>query len=121
MTIQAVVEDLANDRRTPRAGTSLRRRGSPLASAAEQLRILDAVRLEREGRRVDFDRLLGGPLRPARLEIFQVNVGKLCNMTCRHCHVDAGPDRWDSVMPDEIVDHVIAAIGKTCAHSVDIT
>jgi radical SAM/Cys-rich protein len=121
MTIQAVVEDLANDSRTPRAGTSLRRRGSPLASAAEQLRILDAVRLEREGRRVDFDRLLGGPLRPARLEIFQVNVGKLCNMTCRHCHVDAGPDRWDSVMPDEIVDHVIAAIGKTCAHSVDIT
>ncbi len=28
------------------------------------------------------------------VEIFQINLGKLCNMACRHCHVDAGPDRW---------------------------
>lgn len=121
MTIQAVVEDLANDHKTPRASTSLRRRGSPLASTAEQLRALDAVPLARDGRRIEFETLLGEHLRPARLEIFQVNVGKLCNMTCRHCHVDAGPDRWDSVMPDEIVDRVIVAIGKTSAHTVDIT
>ena len=33
------------------------------------------------------------PLRPTQLEIFQVNLGKMCNQTCRHCHVDAGPDR----------------------------
>ncbi len=25
------------------------------------------------------------------LRVLQVNVGKLCNQTCRHCHVDAGP------------------------------
>jgi len=121
VTLQDVTEDLVNDRRTPRASTTLRRRGSPLASTAEQLRILRAVPLEQQGARVEFEALTGGALRPARLEIFQVNVGKLCNMTCRHCHVDAGPDRIDAVMPDEIVDQVIAAIIRTRAHTVDIT
>ena len=33
------------------------------------------------------------PLRPEALEILQVNLGYLCNQTCKHCHVDAGPDR----------------------------
>ena len=33
------------------------------------------------------------PLKPAPLEILQVNLGYLCNQTCKHCHVDAGPDR----------------------------
>jgi radical SAM/Cys-rich protein len=121
VTLQDVTDDLVNDCRTPRASTTLRRRGSPLASTAEQLRILAAVPLERQGARVEFETLTGGGLLPAGLEIFQVNVGKLCNMTCRHCHVDAGPDRTDCVMPDEIVDQVIAAIGRTRAHTVDIT
>ena len=40
-----------------------------------------------------FGETVGAPLRPAPLDIFQVNLGKLCNMTCRHCHVDAGPDK----------------------------
>lgn len=33
------------------------------------------------------------PLLPSQPEIFQVNVGKMCNQVCKHCHVDAGPDR----------------------------
>ena len=33
------------------------------------------------------------PLKPIQPEIFQVNIGKMCNQTCSHCHVDAGPDR----------------------------
>jgi radical SAM/Cys-rich protein len=120
-TLNKVAEDLAQDRETPRAATSLRRRGSPLAATAEQLRALAAVPLERRSERVEFETLTGGSLRPGALEIFQVNVGKLCNMTCRHCHVDAGPDRTDAVMPDEIVEQVIAAIQRTRAHTVDIT
>jgi hypothetical protein len=39
------------------------------------------------------------PLKPTGIEILQVNVGKMCNQTCAHCHVDAGPDR------DEIMTH----------------
>ena len=83
--------------------------------------MLAAVPLERGGGRVEFAGFVGGDLKPARLEIFQVNLGKLCNMTCRHCHVDAGPDRTDAMMADAIVDQVIAAIRRTGAHTVDIT
>ena len=32
-------------------------------------------------------------LRPTPMEIFQINIGKLCNQVCAHCHVDAGPDK----------------------------
>jgi radical SAM/Cys-rich protein len=32
-------------------------------------------------------------LKPTQLEVFQVNLGKICNQVCSHCHVDAGPDR----------------------------
>src|SRR6516225_9416861 len=119
-TLQSVTEDLANDRRTPRADRTLRRRCSPLASSAEQLRILAGVLNGQQSAHVEFETLTG-ELRPAGLDIFQVNVGKLCNMTCRHCHVDAGPDRTDAIMSDEIVYQVIAAIGRTRAHTVDIT
>jgi len=116
-----VAQDLVRDRRSPRAGETLRRRKAPLASTAAQLKVLADLPMERDGRRVEFETLTGGPLRPASLEIFQVNLGKLCNMTCRHCHVDAGPDRTDAMMSDEVVDQVIAAIGRTSAHTVDLT
>lgn len=36
-----------------------------------------------------------GPLRRARSRTLQVNVGKLCNQACHHCHVDAGPKRTE--------------------------
>jgi len=116
-----VAADLAADHETPRPASSLRRRHVPLASTEEQLRVLGTVPLERNGRRVEFEAMVGNPLRPAGLEIFQVNLGKLCNMTCRHCHVDAGPDRTDAMMSDAVVDRVIAAIERSGAHTVDIT
>jgi radical SAM/Cys-rich protein len=40
------------------------------------------------------------PLKPTQLNIFQVNIGKMCNQTCRHCHVDAGPDRREIMTRD---------------------
>jgi radical SAM/Cys-rich protein len=111
-----VAADLARDSATPRAVQSLHRRAAPLGSPAEQLRLLKAVRLDTE-----FDALAGDELRPSQMEYFQVNLGKLCNMTCRHCHVDAGPDRTDAMMNDTIVEHVLAAIRRTGAHTVDLT
>lgn len=33
------------------------------------------------------------PLHATGIQIFQINVGKMCNQVCKHCHVDAGPDR----------------------------
>ncbi|MBM2846719.1 MAG: putative Fe-S oxidoreductase, partial [Bacteroidetes bacterium] len=34
-------------------------------------------------------------LTPLQVETLQVNVGKLCNQACKHCHVDAGPKRTE--------------------------
>jgi radical SAM/Cys-rich protein len=119
--LQEVAADLAGDATTPLPTSTLARRRAPLASVQEQLRLLADTPLERDGQRVEFDAFAGGALSPGRLEIFQVNLGKLCNMTCRHCHVDAGPDRTDAMMNDETVEQIIAAIKRSSAHTVDIT
>ena len=113
--LEDLAADLAADRESPRPAQSLRRRHAPLAAPAEQLKRLDAVPL-----RAEFDALATG-LAPAQLEIFQVNLGKLCNMTCRHCHVDAGPDRTDAMMDDDTVGQVIEALRRSGAHTVDLT
>ena len=42
-------------------------------------------------------------------------------MTCRHCHVDAGPDRVAENMDRETIDLCLAALDRTAAHTVDIT
>jgi radical SAM/Cys-rich protein len=60
-------------------------------------------------------------LTPTPLEIFQINLGKLCNMSCKHCHVDAGPTRTAENMDRNMVDYCLAALDKTQAHTVDIT
>ena len=116
LRLEEISGELAQDRAAPRATQSLQRRAAPLASPAEQLRLLKAVLPHTE-----FDARAGSALRPAPLEIFQVNLGKLCNMTCRHCHVDAGPDRTDAMMDGATLDLVIEAIRRTGAHTVDIT
>ena len=119
-SLASVVDDVARDRRTPRAGETLRRKRSPLASTAMQLEVLSSLSLDQGGRRIEFGDVAHG-LAPARLDIFQVNLGKLCNMTCRHCHVDAGPDRADAMMSDETVDLVVDALRRSSAHTVDLT
>ena len=98
-------------------------RRDPLAAPAEQLRAIDAVTVD--GTALDFERKLAeagfAGLSPAALEIFQINLGKLCNMTCRHCHVDAGPDRTDAMMSAETVEACLRALDRTSAHTVDLT
>src|SRR2546430_4622476 len=59
-------------------------------------------------------------LRRARTEILQVNVGKLCNLTCVHCHVNAGPKRKE-IMTRETIDRVIDWLAKTEIPIVDLT
>jgi len=115
LRLEEVAADLDGDHASPRPAQTLRRRHAPLASPGEQLRLLGAVPLA-----VEFEARAPG-LAPAALEVLQVNLGKLCNMTCRHCHVDAGPDRTDAMMDDATVEHVIAAIRASGAHTVDLT
>jgi len=58
--------------------------------------------------------------RRGRPEILQVNVGKLCNLTCVHCHVNAGPKRKE-IMTRETIDCIIDWLAKTEIPTVDLT
>ena len=59
-------------------------------------------------------------IRRRRLETLQVNVGYVCNQTCVHCHVNAGPKRTES-MARETVDQVLAFLRVSGATTIDLT
>jgi radical SAM/Cys-rich protein len=94
-------------------------RDNPLASSSEQLKLL-----EQSGPPLRFEAQLDQaglyPLRAAGITVLQINVGKLCNQTCRHCHVDAGPDRTE-IMSRETAEQCVNALAKTDIPTVDIT
>ncbi len=100
-------------------GLSLKARSSPLAQTSDQLHILGQANgippFEEKMRTAALD-----PLRAIGITVFQINAGKLCNQTCHHCHVDAGPDRKE-VMTRETAELCIAALAKTEIPNVDIT
>jgi radical SAM/Cys-rich protein len=60
------------------------------------------------------------PLKPTGIEIFQINLGYMCNMTCKHCHVDAGPDRTE-IMTRETLEYCLGAIKGSDIETVDLT
>ncbi|MFN8393006.1 MAG: arsenosugar biosynthesis radical SAM (seleno)protein ArsS [Bdellovibrionota bacterium] len=98
---------------------SLKRRGSRIASGREQLAVLN----EPVGARSGFPKFVvrvGAPLTPTRLEIFQLNLGKMCNQTCKHCHVDAGPDRKE-IMSREIMERCLDVFKQHPMPTVDLT
>ncbi|HYE94944.1 MAG TPA: arsenosugar biosynthesis radical SAM (seleno)protein ArsS [Rubricoccaceae bacterium] len=114
----------------PRPTTSLRARRTPLAAPAAQLAALDALPLPDGTGNFEADLATSGwagGLTPAPLEVFQINVGRLCNMTCRHCHVDAGPDRTEENMDRATAEACVAALDRILAvpgsalHTVDLT
>lgn len=59
-------------------------------------------------------------LRRGRAEILQVNLGKLCNLTCTHCHVNAGPKRRE-IMTRQTIDRIIDWLKNTEIPTVDLT
>ena len=98
---------------------SLKKRHHPLAIVGEQRRVLS------EGVGVaPFDARLAeihlSPLRATGIQTFQINVGKMCNQVCKHCHVDAGPDRKE-IMTRETMELCLAALRNTDAPVVDLT
>ena len=99
---------------------SLLGREHPLASTSAQLRVLNNPALSHR----PFDDAIESsglhPLTSAGIEILQVNVGKLCNQTCNHCHVDAGPDRTE-VMTRETAELCIRALEQTEIPTLDVT
>ena len=98
--------------------TSLKKRQLPLASARRQQSLLQTLPLHTE-----FDETLARAdlvLSPGAIDVLQVNVGKLCNQTCRHCHVDAGPDRTE-VMGRSTMQACLRFMEANQVPTVDIT
>jgi radical SAM/Cys-rich protein len=60
------------------------------------------------------------PLKPAKIEILQINVGYMCNQVCAHCHVDAGPDRKE-IMTIETMQQCLDIIKSSGVHTLDLT
>lgn len=98
---------------------SLLAAGNPLALAENQLRILRP-----EGKFKPFSKALAEQgietLTATKARVFQMNVGRMCNQTCKHCHVDAGPDRKE-IMTRETMELCLAALAQTEIPLVDLT
>lgn len=97
---------------------SLLRQASPLADTEHQQRLLQQAHVpsfEHSLHETGASTLTAGPI-----QVLQLNLGKVCNQTCRHCHVDAGPDRRES-MGSETVQQCLAALARAPIQTVDIT
>ena len=60
------------------------------------------------------------PVHRASLETLQVNLGYLCNLSCVHCHVNAGPHRTEQ-MDRETIDTLLALLDRAAIHTLDLT
>jgi radical SAM/Cys-rich protein len=105
---------------------SLQARGEQLSSTFFQLQVLNGKELT-DMKSPSFVQQMQentgfSILKPSKIEIFQLNIGKLCNQSCAHCHVDAGPDRVDENMSREHLEKCLAIIQNTPSiTTVDIT
>ncbi len=104
---------------------SLKSRGVNLSDTFFQLQVLNGKE-QTDAKFESFaDKLANlsyAPFRPTELEIFQINIGKLCNQVCAHCHVDAGPDRKEENMDKATLEKCLKIISSVeSIHTIDIT
>jgi radical SAM/Cys-rich protein len=97
---------------------TLQKRAHSLASPGQQRHILAGLPIHRFEEAVS--RAGDGPIRARGIDVLQINVGKRCNQTCRHCHVDAGPERTE-VMPREVMEACFRLLEESDIPTVDIT
>jgi radical SAM/Cys-rich protein len=100
---------------------SLKKQNHKLSSPKDQIEILsDVDSLDIPAFESKLNEMGHSSLKPTSIEIFQVNVGKMCNQVCNHCHVDASPDRKE-IMTRETMVQCLDAIRDTNIKIVDIT
>jgi len=100
---------------------SLRYRAHELAQPKVQLEILSNT--SKNGVTPFSERLADSglfPLKPTETEVFQINVGYMCNQVCKHCHVDAGPDRKE-IMTTETMEQCLHVLKDSSIKTVDLT
>ena len=108
----------------PQRTLTLLRAGKELSDPATQRKVLWSSLDERAGALPTFEAKIAAAGTPAlvskQIEILQINVGKLCNQTCRHCHVDAGPERRE-IMSREIAEACLKLLAESLIETLDIT
>ncbi len=108
----------------PQRTLTLLRAGNALSDPAAQRRVLWSATSGRDGPLPTFESRLAGAgfstLRSDRIDTLQINVGKLCNQTCRHCHVDAGPDRRE-IMSRETAEACLQVLALNDIETLDLT
>lgn len=60
------------------------------------------------------------PVKTSDLDILQLNISRKCNLACKHCHVEASPDR-DEMMPREFFEKCLQLLEDTSISTLDIT
>lgn len=99
--------------------SSLQKRAHELSRVEKQIELLDAnddlIRFELK---LKESNLL--PLKTISMDVMQINLGKMCNQVCKHCHVDAGPDRKE-IMTKEVMQMCLKALKNTTINTVDLT
>ena len=63
----------------------------------------------------------GSVLRKDKIEVLQVNLGKLCNLSCVHCHVEAGPSKTQENMDAKTADAVLRFLEDSKIKTLDLT
>lgn len=74
-------------------------------------------------KRIDFQATLKDhsiSLQAREIEIFQINMGKMCNLACKHCHVEAGPNRTE-IMERTTLEKCLEIIDKHNLRTIDLT
>ena len=103
------------------ATQTLKKTKNALSSTERQVQVLNdhmSVGIPAFGQRLLEMGLL--PLKPTGIDILQINVGKMCNQVCKHCHVDAGPDRKE-IMTRETMQLCLDALKGSSVSTVDLT
>ncbi|MDA7835884.1 arsenosugar biosynthesis radical SAM protein ArsS [Salibacteraceae bacterium] len=102
---------------------TLQSRSSDLSKPESQVEFLSSG-IFSDGKAPIFRNLLDDhssfPLKPNTLEVLQVNLGYMCNQTCKHCHVDAGPDRTE-IMTKQTMQSCIDVIKSNNIETIDLT
>jgi radical SAM/Cys-rich protein len=97
---------------------SLKSQNSSLSESDFQLDLLNKTGLSSFQEKLEEYGL--SPFVTAQLDTIQINLGKMCNQVCQHCHVDAGPDRKE-IMTKETMESCLLAIASSECQTVDLT
>jgi len=101
---------------------SLKGSGHKLSQIKNQIEILEGGLFQNELSTFS-DQLKSSvqyPLKPLALSVMQINLGYICNQVCKHCHVDAGPDRKE-IMSKEHLEKCLEVLKSNSIDTVDLT